>query len=168
MKKRFLSLLLATMMVFSLWSTTVFATETKTNPNDSSPVPIADFLEPDVTTTHVNGFTVEDVALLDLSGIDSSNIIELPDSEVAVHAVSSESESASALNNENVAFDVNLSNLENAESLDDSIILSSPITRTSAYTMASMSNVMGEGEAQHLYTITVSLHYCLQVLFVLT
>lgn len=160
MKKRFISSSLAALMVFSLLSTSALAMENGIITNDSYSVPLVNFLEPDVTTTHVSGFTVEEVAPLDLSGIDSSNIIELPDSEVAVYAVSSES--ASALNNENVAFDVNLSNLENAESLDDSIILSSPMTRTSAYTMASMSNVMGEGETQHLYTITVPNGYIIQ------
>lgn len=153
MKKRFLSLILATMMVFSLLSTTAFAMEAETNPNDSSSVPIADFLEPDVTTTHVNGFTVEEASPLDLSGVDPSNIIELPDIEVATYAENSET--APALNKDNAVLDARSFDLENAESLDDSIISSNPITRASTYDMASMSSVMGEGETQQLYTITV-------------
>ena len=153
MKKRFMSLILAMLMVSSLLSTSAFAAETEGTTYDPSLVPIADFLEPDVTTTYKNGFTVEEVAPMDLSGIDPSNIIELPDAEAA--AYNADTEPAPALNNDIEVLHVNHLDLENAASLDDEIISGNPMVRASTYDMASMSNVMGEGQTQQLYTITV-------------
>lgn len=153
MKKRFLALSLAMLMVFSMLSTSAFAAETGSTTYDPSLVSIDDFLEPDVTTTYLNGFTVEEAAPLDLSGIDPSNIIELPDIDAATYDVNSEP--APALNNDDAVLPTSYLDLENAESLDDAIISGSSMARSSTYDMASMSNVMGEGQTQQLYTITV-------------
>ena len=135
MKKRFMSLILAMLMVSSLLSTSAFAAETEGTTYDPSLVPIADFLEPDVTTTYKNGFTVEEVAPMDLSGIDPSNIIELPDAEAA--AYNADTEPAPALNNDIEVLHVNHLDLENAASLDDEIISGNPMVRASTYDMAS-------------------------------
>ena len=150
MKKRLISLGLAVLMLCSIMCTSAFATGSEAKAAATSPVYIADLLNPTVTTHKVNGLTVEEVAPLDLTGIDPLSITEIPSNDLMTAKATSKADPLP------VAKNISISSFDfgTAISLDET----SQVMRTAAsssYALSSVSNVMGDGETQQLYTVTV-------------
>lgn len=79
MKKRFMSLILVTLMVVSIFNTSAFAMENGTASDDASVALIANLLESGITIADVNDFTVEDALIAstaenELQPIDCSDL----------------------------------------------------------------------------------------------
>lgn len=145
MKKRFMALVLACVMALSLLSATAFAADAEAGGGAA-----ADMLEPAVTARNVNGVIVEEVEPLDLSGVDPSCIIELPDGGTAMAAYAGNSEAAQKAD-KNISFNIapeNPSKVKNLAGYPSK-------ARSAGYQSASLSSVMAEGETEQIYVINV-------------
>lgn len=115
----------------------------------------------DAGINNVNGFTVGELVPVDLTGVDPSNIISLPQTEPAL--LSDVNDPSLELSNDFDTPSITLSDIENAKDFMEISSNDSPLSRAPSYNLSSLSDVLAADSTGALYTISVNNGQLLQV-----